>query len=78
MYLRGRRGVSQRKPMQLNQHDSLSTRELDQVLDTIDDRQRSVSVPLSNIASLEPAIFGDRLGGELVLLDCDESKSLDT
>jgi hypothetical protein len=35
---------------------ALTTRELDEVLDPVDERQGAVGVPLPNVAGLEPAV----------------------
>lgn len=39
--------------------------ELDEVLDTIDNAERAIRVPLAHVSGLEPSVRGERLGVEL-------------
>ncbi|RUP48039.1 hypothetical protein BC936DRAFT_145049 [Jimgerdemannia flammicorona] len=55
--------------LELLQRNVLAVAELDQVLLAVDDGQRTILVPLANVARLEPAVGCQCLGSEVAALE---------
>ncbi len=58
----GNRWMGQQQRLELGRRD-LESLELDQLLDPIDDRQVAVLVDEADVAGMQPAVFVDRVGG---------------